>query len=212
MRAIILSAGRSTRFAKEGCVIPKHLLRMPDGRTLIEWQEEKMSKISANVYTVVLKENVKETSKYLRGNLVSVKKSASPLDTLFRSWRLLRTKEPIIVIYNDALISDKEYYRFVLESAPLDATQIVFASHADRFQYIMNGWADGGVYYFKSGYYALSLLARILPPYSAKKGLMLLVKKANYISYIVSHSHVDLGIPRDYKNWMGEQGCPITEW
>lgn len=212
MKAFILSAGQSKRFSEAGCTVPKHLLPMPDGAKLIEWQEDRMLMLTEDVTTVVLKEHEDMTRRYIRRKLVSVAKSNGPLDTFFRVAPLALGREPVIVIYNDHYMTFQEYKIFADLSPWLDAAQVVFSSHADRFNYVYKGYADGGVYKFRNGTVILKSMARKRPPYTDKDGMYMLVERAKTKTYMISSSYRDLGVPSDYKLWMAEEGNPVHDW
>lgn len=216
MKAIILSAGMSKRFSNAGCPTPKHLLPMPDGRRMIQWHEDRMLSLTSDVTTVVLECHVEATRKYLVGKIATIKRPIGPLDTLFRYIQkrpgVLRTKEPVIVTYNDHVMDLYEYRVLAGLSPWLKAIQVVFRSGADRFNYVSGDLADGGVYKFSSGYVILAAMLRFPPPYSDKVGLHHLIKGIPRKSVMVSSTHVDLGIPEDYKLWMAKKGCPVNDW
>lgn len=209
MKAIILSAGKSTRFAKEGWTIPKHLLPMSDGRRLIEWQEARMFWITPNVTTVLRKEHVDASRQYIRGKIATVADSSGILNTFLQVAYLALTREPIIITYNDSFLRLDEY-KILAEMSPwLEVVSVVFPSREKRFNYPVKGFADGGIFKFKSGWTILRAMTKFPPPYTDKMGFYLLAKQLRARTYYTSSTHADLGTPKDYVSYMSNHGQKV---
>lgn len=210
MKAIILSAGRSSRFAAVGWTIPKQLLPMTNGDTLIEWQVQRMKKITKDVVVVLNKEHYLTTRKYVNGCKIRIVKDApGVLNTILQILPEFFTKEPVIITYVDSFMQQYEYSILAAMSPWLEAINVVFSSDDKRFNYPVDGFADGGIYKFKSGWKFIQLIAKYPPPYTDKDGTYLLVKVAKQKTFMVSSTHTDVGTPDDYSRFMHKFGMKV---
>jgi hypothetical protein len=203
MKSIILAAGQSQRFAEAGCPFPKALLPTPDGKYLIEWVIERLpkSEITVVVYEGFDKRIYPAVYPY---SVLEVPPAVGPLQTLYHARKLLDAQS-VLITYCDNLIDFRAFYE---KSLGMDASMELFASREKRFTYF-KGNAEGGVFYFK---YGAELRRRMKPPFLPEDGIAKMVKTYEKKSFIFSNDHLDLGIPRDYKRWMAENGKPVSEW
>lgn len=226
MRTVILAAGKSERFARAG--FPKHklLLPMPDGHTLLEWvvraydqddyllllREEHLNSLKGTIARILARDMRDKSFVVARTN----KETHGPLDTLWKFKEWLNHPHPFLLVYCDILpFSPAKVERLIgVGSDNADMRMVVFPSEDERFTDASKpGMKESGIFWVRSGTQLVNAmrymkredingLPDVFAVYSDDK-------RAEYV--FEGDEIVDLGVPRDYRSWMAEQGRPVDE-
>jgi hypothetical protein len=201
------------------------MLPMPDGRRLLQWQVERLmpdrliyvTRAEYRRFEEPILRNLRFTN--LNASKIKVlfieKKTNGPLDGLWAVRKHLKTREELLIAYNDELIEGKEIQSFITAARmrSADAGVVCFRNPDDRFTRIPGSdLACGCTYYFRSGMEFIRLMA------NNKRGPENGVPDAVYASetwlpFLLNEGeYVEIGTAREYKNWMAEQGTPVMDW
>ena len=123
MKAVILAAGKGTRFGEITKKIPKSLIPVA-GKPIIEYTLEALPSSIKEVYLVVghlgdmIKNHVGKEYKGIKINYIEIKKLTGTATALWKARKYLG-KEKFLVIYGDDLYSKKELEKLVRPSTSL---------------------------------------------------------------------------------------------
>jgi GTP:adenosylcobinamide-phosphate guanylyltransferase len=224
MLTVILAAGKSQRFRDAGCVTPKPLLPMPDGKPLINNQldilkPETVRFVGSNddkaflinqIYRIVF--NYPGMAEFYHH---WIKPCPSPLASMWEVRRFIDVDEPLLVTYCDILFYEHiQMIDFAMENE-LCSVCVAFESSDERFQRTPDGkYALSGIFYFARGR-DLAHGMRNMKRNTPDKGIHDVMVKLGNQGYFVLHEDynlVDLGTPQAYKNYCAELGFPIQGW
>lgn len=222
MLTVILAGGKSTRFTHEGFPKQKHLLKMPDNRTLLEWQVEFLRpKSLVFVSRLEYKSSEKVTLMKVNSMVNSFmtywidKPTNGPLDGLLTIKNLLNTDDEVLIAYNDELVAKGVLDKMIEKARKYNygAALIAFNTSNPRFTPIPErpNLFAGCTYWFRSGKDFLN---------KAKK--LKVGSEVGCPSVVYSFRHwyaheaklwdghggevIELGTAREYKLWAGAQG------
>ncbi len=225
MITVILSAGKSTRFKHEGYVNQKSMVPMPDGRTLLQWQVERLAPERLIYITrAEYRKSEEPMLKTLRFRdfrhkemkvLFIEKKTAGPLDGLWAVRKHLRTKEELVIAYNDELIEHDVLKRFVSQARinARSAGVVCFSTDDKRFTRIPKmDFACGCTYYFRSGLEFVKLMAKNDRGPTNGCPDIVYASKTWFPFFLDEDEYIELGTANEYKNWMSQQGFPVQSW
>jgi len=223
MLTIILAGGKSTRFTHEGFPKQKHLLPMPDNRTLLEWQVERLK---PDKLVFISRLEYKHTEKNVLMKVNSMVNSfmtwwideptSGPLDGLLNAKSLLNTDDEILICYNDELVYHRVLTEMIYKAKKYNygAALIVFNTSNPRFTPIpsRNSLYAGCTYWFRSGKEFLKKAKRI--KIGSEVGCPSVVYAfRNWYAHETKlwelnkgGEVIELGTAREYKLWAAAQG------
>ena len=218
MLTVILAGGKSTRFTHEGFPKQKHLLPMPDNRTLLEWQveflrPEKLVFISRLEYKNSERTTLMKINRMVPSNFMTVwidKPTTGPLDGLLFARSLLNTDSELLISYNDELVLHGVLQAMIDRCRKYNYVSALIAFNTDnpRFTPVPNrpGLFAGCTYWFRSGKDFLK---------KAKKLKVASDVGCPHVVYSFRHWYaheakkgevIELGTAREYKMWAAKQG------
>lgn len=222
MLTVILAGGKSTRFTYEGFPKQKHLLPMPDNRTLLEWQVEFLRPKNLLFISRL------EYSKSERNALVKVNNmvdnfmtwwidepTTGPLDGLLHAHKPLNTNEELLIAYNDELVVNGVLRKMIDKCRQYNygSALISFNTSNPRFTPIPNrpGLFAGCTYWFRSGKEFLKKARRIKTGSDVGCPSVVYAFQHWYAHEAklwdgTSGEVIELGTAREYKLWAAAQG------
>ena len=218
MLTVILSAGRSTRYSKEGFTCQKSMLPMPDGKVLLEWQ---LKQLPFDELLYVSREEYKKEEmaklKRIRFNkpLKTVwiqKPTVGPLDGLWAIRKYLRTDSELLIAYNDEIITRDVLLAMIYKARDYKygSALICFKTDNPRFTPVPRTKLFAGcTYYFRSGKDFLRKAKG--KPMGSENGVPDIVYSyRHFLSFAAEKGDfIELGTAREYKSFMAEQGTPV---
>ena len=209
MIIIIPCAGEGQRFKDAGYDVPKPLLPMPDGRTLIEHVASSLPMckqiITVSKPQLALSQEMFDTSSLP----IHVKrKTRGPLDTLMEARSILRKDDELLINYCDCFLPDNQCLEFVSEMRRRQrhAGVVCFPSHDARYQREPSGkFAMSGIFWFKSSKQFVDIAmqnrdnAELSPGHVAFSIRWL---GLNICAAFVTNNIVDLGVPETYQMYL----------
>lgn len=217
---VILAAGRSARFAQAGWKYHKLSLPMPDNRTLLEWNIDRYEQ--DNLFLITLKEHTPQVIPVLHRIFLKkpyefslqhrfMQRNDGPFLDLNKYRNMLGKKHEVIVAYCDMLPGEGMLPHFIAEARESEYNAaIIGITPLERHNPIPNtSLADGGIFWFRDGREMVKKMGLI----KSQKDMEVKDIVFSYEDYLVCHTDniVDLGVPEDYRMWMGEQGYPVNE-
>ena len=237
MIAIILSTGRSSRFAKHGFCRQKSMLPMPGGRTLLDWQVESLGHALQEGDTILYVTRKEYQSDEL-GEVARVFTRAAilhrvhtfvhyiedethgALDAIHHSRKIIRdlslvSGEETLILYNDELVLPQDLLAFTEWSWLMagDASVVSFEIDDERYTRVPNSpeMACGCTYWFKS--YANLLASAASSPRREENGIPGAVyEQETWSNFLLKEDqYIELGTAPEYKAWMESLGY-VMEW
>ena len=210
MIAVIPMAGEGQRFQDRGYGVPKPLLPMPDGRTLIEHVMESLPPMDA-IYTVTRLGFIHQffAIDTILISVVIKRKTAGPLDTILEAKQYMRGDDELLINYCDCFLPDNQCQEFVNEMRQRKrlAGVVCFPSHDERFQREPSGqFSMSGIYWFKSAREFVRQAkhyredGRVSPGHIALSTMF--YAGLNMGAAFITNNIVDLGTPEAYELYM----------
>ena len=209
MIAVIPCAGDGGRFKAAGYDVPKPLLPMPDGRTLIEHVASSLPMCKQII--TVSKPKLTLSQEMFSASWLPVhvkRKTRGPLDTLMEARSLLRVDDELLISYCDCFLPDNQCSEFVdeMRARRRHAGMVCFPSSDARFQRIPNGeFAMSGIFYFKSGRQFAQTAMRYRENAEVSPGHVAFAIHwlgFNMCAAWVTDNIVDLGVPETYRAYL----------
>ena len=209
MIAIIPCAGDGQRFKDAGYDVPKPLLPMPDGRTLIEYVASSLS-TSKQIITIS-KSELELSQEMFDASWLPVhikRKTHGPLDTRMEARSLLRVDDELLINYCDCFLPDNQCDEFVNEmrSRNRHAGVVCFPSSDARFQREPSRqFAMSGIFWFKSARQFVTIAMRYRDRAEVSPGHVAFAIRwmgLNMCAAFVTDNIVDLGVPETYQAYL----------
>lgn len=207
MHTILLMAGSGERFQTAGYTVPKPLLAMPDGRTLLAWVADRLA---ARHLTTIARESDRITlMPVLRTtapivNTIWLKATTGPLASLRAA--KLTYGGPILIAYCDILCDDVAGFVTAAEASGAPSAVVTFHSTNPRFGYwdgvrvhekrVVSPWAVSGVFWFADGRVFQERAQAIHDP---QAGIPSLLDSNTFCYPVAPDCLADLGTPADYE-------------
>lgn len=219
MNCIIPLAGNGQRFIDAGYAMPKPLLPMPDGRTLIEHVVSSLPHVDLII-------TVSKPSLDLQPGLfkpyawypVNIKRETrGPVDTLYEARSLLKNKSELLINYCDCFLPDNQVSEFIeaTRKTGKKAGVVCFPSHNPRFQMEPTGrFAMSGIFYFKHSedFINNAIVYRDSPTLSPGHiAFGLRWMGLSQCAAWVTDNIVDLGVPEAYETYLRLHGKVATK-
>jgi molybdopterin-guanine dinucleotide biosynthesis protein A len=217
MITLIPMAGSGSRFRAEGWTIPKPLLPMPDGSSLLLWIVARLWKCTSLV-TAALERDRKALESRIQtvrnqyglfsGAQVWLPRATSgPLQTVLQCRRWLRSSDELLIHYCDCFMrAGVSELVTQMSNSFADAGVVVFSSDDPRFRRDPDRkWAEGGIYWFRSGQQFLKHAQRLRGPGLGPGDVAWTMDYAIY----PTDDYVDLGIPDAYRRFFAGYGKAV---
>lgn len=219
MILVIPAAGDGQRFVDAGYTVPKPLLPMPDGRTLIENVVSSMPHV--DMVVTISKPTLALTPEMFSPYAwypVHVKRdTAGPVDTLIEARALLRNDKELLIHYCDLWLPDDQCAEFVQEmrERKRHAGVVCFPSRDERFQREPSGkFAMSGVFWFKKARTFVEMATGWKDGPDLSPGHLAFAVRwmgLNMCAAFVTNNIVDLGVPEAYRIYCALQKAKVVE-